>query len=118
MFQNYIFWLVLFSVIVLLFEVRWPAREQKIVRKWLWSDYLHLIFNGHILGLLLYGIASYHVLPYLDGFLAEYGLKDVLYFQAVAGWDIVLQSILALIIMDFAQWLVHNALHRNDFLWE
>lgn len=117
---NYLFWLALFSLLVLGFEVMWPAREQKIVRKWLWSDSLHLVFNGHILGLLLYGVASYHVLPVIDGFLAERGLKESLYFNAVEtwGWGLIAQSLVALIVIDFVQWCVHNTLHRVDFLWE
>ena len=117
---NYIFWLIAFSVLVTVFEVIWPAREQKIARKWLWSDYVHLAFNGHLFGLLLYGIATYHVLPHIDGFLAENGLKEVLYFGAVEswGWGLVLQSFVALVVLDFVQWLVHNTLHRVDFLWE
>lgn len=118
MLQSYLFWLILFSLVALIFEVLWPARKQKILRKWLWSDYLHLAFNGHILGLFLYGIASYRIIPHLDNFLAEQGYKDLFYFQAVSGWDIWVQSIAALIILDFVQWSVHNVLHRSDFLWE
>ena len=120
MLTNYLFWLFLFSALVLAFEVLWPARKQRILRKWLWSDYIHLAFNGHFLGLLLYGIASYHVLPILDSILAENGLKDTLYFNAVGtwGWGLALQSIVALFVMDFVQWCVHNTLHRVNFLWE
>ena len=118
MFWNYIFWLILFSVMVWIFELLWPARKQKILREWLWSDYLHLAFNGHILGVILYGITSYRILPHLDTFLATQGYKDVLYFQAVSGWSIWVQAIVALIILDFVQWLVHNTLHRSNFLWE
>ena len=105
--MNYIFWLILFSILVAIFEILWPAREQKIFRTWLWSDYVHLAFNGHILGLFLYGIASYHILPVLDDFFANQGLKEVLYFNAVEawGWGLVLQSIIALVALDFVQWL-------------
>lgn len=118
MLDNYLFWLILFSAITLLFERIWPARRQTMLRTWLWSDYLHLAFNGHILGVFLYGIASYRVLPHLDGFLAEQGYKDVFYFQAISGWSLLIQSFLALIVLDFIQWLVHNCLHRSNFLWE
>lgn len=117
--MNYIFWLGICSLLVICFEILWPAREQKLVRKWLWSDYIHLIFNGHIFGLLLYGISSHHILPYLDVFLAERGLKELLYFNAVEvwGWGLFVQSLIALVTLDFLQWLVHNTLHRIDFLW-
>ena len=120
MLKNYLVWLALFSALVMLFEILWPARDQKVARKWLWSDYLHLVFNGHILGLLLFSISSYHVLPHIDVFLAERGLSELFYFGAVKGWGwgIVTQAIVALVILDFVQWLVHNTLHRVNFLWE
>ena len=117
---NYLFWLALISLLVASFEVLWPARQQKRVRKWLWSDSIHLAFNGHFLGAFVYGAATYHILPTLDAFLAQWGLKESLYFNAMDtwGWSIGLQIIIALFIVDFLQWSVHNLLHRVDFLWE
>ena len=117
---NYIFWLFILSVLVTIFEVLWPAREQNKIRKWLWSDYIYLVFNGHLLGPLLYAITSYHIVPHLDILLAKYGLKEILYFNAVEswGWGLILQSFFGLLILDFVQWLVHNTLHRVSFLWE
>ena len=115
--MNYILWLAAFSLLVAVFERLWPARRQKLLRKWLWSDAVHLVFNGHVLGLLLYGISWYHVLPALDGWLAEQGLTGFVYRGAASGWSLVVQSIVALVVLDFVQWLVHNSLHRIGFLW-
>lgn len=115
--MNYLVWLAAFSVLVAVFERLWPAREQKAFRKWLWSDAVHLVFNGHLLGLLLYGIAWYRVMPLLDGWLAEQGLTGIVYRNAASGWNIVVQSIVALVVLDFVQWLVHNSLHRIGPLW-
>lgn len=118
--SNYIFWLLSFSALVGAFEIFWPARAQKVMRKWLWSDYLHLVFNGHLLGLLLAGVVAYHIKDPLENFLTAYGLKEALFFDAVSGWGwgLVIQSLVALVVLDFTQWLVHNTLHRSNFLWE
>ena len=118
--MNYLIWLAAFSVLVATFERIWPAREQRMIRRWLWSDAVHLVFNGHFFGLLLYGIATYHVLPHVDAFLAELGLRESLYFAAVNlwGWGLIAQSVVAFFLLDFVQWLVHNTLHRVSFLWK
>lgn len=115
--MNYLLWLAAFSILVAGFERLWPARPQKALRTWLWSDLLHLVFNGHILGLLLYGITWYRVLPVLDGWLAEQGLTGVVYRGAASGWSIAVQAVVALVVLDFVQWLVHNSLHRIGPLW-
>ena len=116
--MQYLAWLVFLSVLVAVLERLRPARSQPVLRRWLWSDAVHLFFNGHLLGLLLYGIAWYRVLPVFDGWLAEHGWTGVVYRNAVAGWGIVAQSLLALFVLDFLQWLVHNTLHRVGPLWK
>jgi 3-mercaptopyruvate sulfurtransferase SseA/sterol desaturase/sphingolipid hydroxylase (fatty acid hydroxylase superfamily) len=115
--MNYLLWLAAFSVLVAAFERLWPARPQKLLRKWLWSDLVHLAFNGHVLGLLLYGVAWYRVLPLVDGWLAAHGWTGLVYRNAASGWSLVVQSVVALVVLDFVQWLVHNSLHRSNLLW-
>jgi 3-mercaptopyruvate sulfurtransferase SseA/sterol desaturase/sphingolipid hydroxylase (fatty acid hydroxylase superfamily) len=115
--MNYLVWLAAFSVLVAVFERLWPARPQKTLRRWLWSDALHLVFNGHVLGLLLYGITWYRVLPVLDAWLADQGWTGLVYRNAASGWSLVVQSVVALVVLDFVQWLVHNSLHRSGLLW-
>ena len=116
--MNYIYWLALFSGVVAVFEKLWPAREQQQLRTWLWSDFVHLVFNGHFIGLILYGVSFHHVVPPVETFLSEHGLSDAFFFGAVGGWGLVAQSVSALFVIDFVQWLVHNALHRFNFLWK
>ena len=117
--MNYPLWLFGISALVALFEYMWPAREQPFIRSSLWSDIVYLIFNGHFLGMFLYGIASYHVLPHFDLYLQENGIHHLVYYQAVQnwGWSIVTQSIAVLVIKDFIEWIIHNALHRLPFFW-
>jgi len=115
---NYLPWLVIFSVLVLAFELIWPARPQKVLRTWLWSDYVHMIFNGNFFGAWIVIIGARYVSPMLESGLASAGLKDTLFFNAISDWGLIPQLIVGFIILDFTQWLVHNTLHRVDFLWE
>ena len=96
--MSYIYWLALFSVVVSVFEKLWPAREQQQLRTWLWSDFIHLVFNGHFIGLILYGVAFHHVVPPVETFLSEHGLSDAFFFGAVGGWGLVAQSVVTLIL--------------------
>lgn len=110
--------LLLASVGVALAERVRPWRpEQKTLRRWLWSDLLHLVFNGHFLGLLIAGTAALYVLPPLDAWLMERGLLAPLYRNAAASWPLWVQIPVALVVVDFVQWCVHNALHRVPWLW-
>jgi 3-mercaptopyruvate sulfurtransferase SseA/sterol desaturase/sphingolipid hydroxylase (fatty acid hydroxylase superfamily) len=111
--------LAVLSGFVMLLERLFPWRpEQKQLRPKLWSDFIHLVFNGHFLGLLLAGLASVWVLPYVDRWLAAEGLTDAVYRNAAADWPLWVQIIVALVVLDFVQWCVHNLLHRIPLLWE
>ena len=100
-------------------EALWPWRkEQRILRPGLWSDYLHLVFNGHFLGVILFGLATNYVLPHLDAWLTSAGLHGAVYRKAAAGWPLWLQIVVALFATDFIHWCVHNMLHRVPWFWE
>lgn len=110
--------LVFISLFVAFLEWRFPRRpEQKQLRETLGWDILHLIFNGHFLGVMLFGISTIYILPHLDAWLVQVGLKDVVYRNAASSWPIWVQIIVALVVMDFMQWGIHNLLHRVPFLW-
>ena len=107
------------SGLVMLLERFFPWRPgQMQLRPKLWSDLIHLVFNGHFLGLLLAGLASTWVLPHLDRWLGAQGLTDAVYRNAAADWPLWAQIIVALVVVDFIQWCVHNSLHRVPALWE
>ena len=76
------------------------------------------MFNGHFLGLLLAGLASTWILPSVDRWLAAEGLTDAVYRNAAVDWPLWLQIIVALLVLDFIQWCVHNSLHRIPLFWE
>jgi sterol desaturase/sphingolipid hydroxylase (fatty acid hydroxylase superfamily) len=114
---TYYWWLFGISILALLLELLWPARKQRQLREWLWSDVVHLLFNGHFLGVWIYGIATYHVLPYVDAALVEQALFEVVYRQFFAPFSLWIQIPLALLTIDFIHWCVHNLLHRSSWLW-
>ncbi|NNF08230.1 MAG: sterol desaturase family protein, partial [Candidatus Eisenbacteria bacterium] len=99
-------------------EWKWPWRpDQKQLRPRLWSDLLHLVFNGHFLGVILYGLGTALILPGFDNFLKANNLYDVAHRDLAASWPIWVQILVALFVTDFVHWCVHNLLHRVPFLW-
>lgn len=111
--------LALLSLAVAALEHLFPWRkEQKRLRPRFFSDVLYLVFNGHFLGVFLYGIAAHHILPGVDRLLAAYGLMPVVYRNLAAHWPFGVQLVVILFGMDFVQWCVHNLLHRVPILWE
>lgn len=110
--------LLAISVFVAVLEWRFPKRDQPQLRRRLWSDALYLVFNGHFLGVILFGLAANYVLPYVDSWLTQAGWIDALYRGAASAWPIWVQIAVALVVIDLLQWCVHNLLHRVPLLWE
>ena len=111
--------LAVISIVVAGLEALFPKRrEQEQLRERLWSDVVHLVFNGHFLGVIIYGLAVHYAMPVLDGWLTSMGWMDLVYRNAAAAWPVWAQIIVALVVVDFVQWSVHNLLHRVPFLWE
>lgn len=111
--------LALLSLAVAALERLRPWRPaQRARRARLWGDLLYITFNGHLLGVILYGVARTHVLPRLDPLLERAELLDPLQRGAAAGWPLWAQAVVALLVIDLLQWCVHRALHRAPWLWE
>lgn len=111
--------LAVISVLTLSLEFAFKLRrEQRQLRPYLWSDVLHLVFNGHVLGVIIYGLAVHRVLPHLDDCFASLGWTELVYRNAAQAWPIGLQILVAVFIIDLLQWGVHNLLHRIPALWE
>ena len=111
--------LAIISALVFILEAVVPWRaEQRQLRPGLWSDLIHLVINGHFLGVLLYTVATRWVLPPLDEVLRQQGLYEMVYRNAAASWPVWVQIVVALLAIDFIHWCVHNLLHRVPWLWE
>jgi sterol desaturase/sphingolipid hydroxylase (fatty acid hydroxylase superfamily) len=110
--------LAIISAAVALAERLVPWRgQQRQLRPGLWSDLVFLVFNGHFLGVIVYGLSLRYLAQPFDAWLLQLGLHDVLYREVAAGWPLWLQIVVALLATDFIQWCVHNLLHRVGFLW-
>ncbi|MDP2316395.1 MAG: rhodanese-like domain-containing protein [Pseudomonadota bacterium] len=110
--------LVAISLAVAALEALFPWRtRQRQLRPGLLGDLAHLVFNGHILGVILFGVATTHILPSLDHVLGRAGLTEMVHRGVAQGWPLSVQILVALVAVDFAQWVVHNLLHRVPWLW-
>ncbi|MBD3319715.1 MAG: hypothetical protein GF350_01315 [Chitinivibrionales bacterium] len=118
MVYSYEFWLIVLSIACLIAERIKPWRpDQQVVRPLLGQDVFWLLFNGILFGIafgpflkLLYGGLD-RVFEYMSGVnISNIALLDPLPFWAQAG--------VLLIIADFLEWCIHNALHRNALLWQ
>lgn len=115
--MSYFMYLIACSIVVACLEWIWPARPQIKFRRWLWSDLIHLVMNGHIMGVLIYSISFYHILPPINTYLSNRGVIDILYYGAAKDWSLWIQSIVALVVIDLLHWSVHNLLHKSSWLW-
>lgn len=116
---TYLFWLLIISVVVAGLERAFPARPQQVaLRPKLWSDLLFLLFNGHILGVAVYLVAARFIVPAFSTWLDGAGLGGLVFRDVAAAWPVWAQVVVALLVIDFLQWCVHNALHRIPALWE
>jgi len=106
------------SVAVALLEAWRPWRPaQKQLRPALLSDVAHLVMNGHFLGVFLYAVAA-SLQPSFDAVFEAVGLSGLSSLRVAATWPLALQIVVALFVLDFLQWCVHNLLHRSRVLWE
>ncbi len=111
--------LALISIVVLSLERAFPWRRwQRALRPALGWDLMHLVFNGHLLGVIVYGIAARWLLPPMDAWLADRGLHGIIYRGEASDWPVWVQIVVALLVIDLVQWCVHNMLHRVPWLWE
>ena len=110
--------LVAISVFVASLERAFPRRQnQPMIRRALGWDLMHLVFNGHFLGVLVYGVSAKWLVPPFEELARSGGVHNALYANVAASWPMAIQILVALFAIDFLQWGVHNALHRVPWLW-
>lgn len=102
--------LAILSLLAIALERIFGTREQPLLwRRTFPSDLAHLIFNGHFLGVILYGVAQTYLLPSLEPRFA---------LNVAASWPLWIQIPIALVAIDLMQWMVHVFLHKVPFLWK
>lgn len=110
--------LAVISVFVLVLERLFAARpDQPVFRKRLADDFVHLVFNGHFLGVIVFGVATGWVLPGIDRLAGGTDVINLIGRNMAEDWPLWLQIPVALLLIDFLQWGVHYLLHRVPLLW-
>lgn len=119
-FTKYFFWLFTISLIMILLERIFYWRKQTFYRNELGQDFFWLIFNGYFSKIIFYNLLP--ILPIIFSNISNIYLKlfrsapkDINLF---GNYSFIYQLLLYIIISDFIEWLVHNMLHRIDFLWK
>lgn len=105
--MSYVMWLAGLSAIFAILEQLQPRHRQAILRPGVSTDLLHLVFNGHFLGIGLAMAAA----PLM-------GRLDPLHLGVAADLPPWAQFVVALLTIDLLQWCIHNMLHRVPALWE
>ncbi len=113
--MSYLHWLIAISLAFVLLERLVPWRKgQPLVRPGFVRDLGFLALNGHVLSLLSAGVNGW-LAAEATGLLQRAGL--LLPAAPIAGWPLGAQVAAFLVVSDFAQWCVHNLLHRVPWLW-
>ena len=115
---NYFTYLILISLIVWGLEVWIPWRKnQAKIRKDFWQDSFYMFFNFYIFNLLFFVALSNTSAHLFGNLVSAVGLPQdhLLDLSAQAQW---IQFLVFFLVNDFAQWGVHNLLHRVPFLWK
>ena len=114
--MNYVWWLLGLSVLFVLLERAWPRETQPLLRPGIFSDVAYLAFNSEYLGFLL-GVMSRPAVAALDRWLTATGWHGAFYLGVMTGLPFAAQCIVLVLAFDFAQWSIHNLLHRVPLLW-
>ncbi|MCC6366280.1 MAG: sterol desaturase family protein [Bryobacterales bacterium] len=106
----YAVWLFWISLAFVFAERLCPWRKnQPLLRPRILSDLVYLVFNAEYLGILI-ALAAQRLL-------SIYNPEPFITRNLMADKPKWLQFLILLIVFDFLQWCVHNALHRIPFLW-
>jgi sterol desaturase/sphingolipid hydroxylase (fatty acid hydroxylase superfamily) len=114
----YVYWLAALSVLFVVLERLRPRDpQQRIFRDAILTDFFYLVFNGHFLGVLL-AMASAPLVPVVERFFTRAGIHETVHLGVMSDWPAWGQFVVALVVIDFLHWSIHNLLHRVPPLWE
>lgn len=116
--RNYLYWLLLISLLVYALELRFPWRtSQAPVRRDFWLDAFYMLFNFFLFSLIGYHALSEVVVQGFRQGLAALGVSQLVLLR-VDHWPGWLQLLSLFVLRDFVHWNVHRLLHRVDWLWQ
>lgn len=115
---NYFYYLISISLVVWGLELAFPWRKgQKAFRQDFWLDAFYMFFNFFLFSLVAYNAISNIGVELVTSFFALFGIENMVAIH-LGNLPVWARLLLLFIISDFIQWLVHNALHRFDWLWQ
>jgi sterol desaturase/sphingolipid hydroxylase (fatty acid hydroxylase superfamily) len=117
MVESYTFWLLVVSSFCMLAERLRPWRgNQRAVRPQLAQDVFWFVFNGYLATFVFRGILQHIEWSLRTTFTTWSGLSlhDL---RMLSPLGLTAQVLAVLVISDFIEWFVHNALHRWGPLW-
>ena len=109
---GYTFWYVTLGAALTLAERIRPWRRQGLLRPGIGFDLFLVLFNGLVLGVIL-GALTAAVSARWEALHLPWWTPPLLI--ALPLWA---QFLIVVVVKDFAEWLVHNLLHRVPWLWE
>jgi sterol desaturase/sphingolipid hydroxylase (fatty acid hydroxylase superfamily) len=113
--RSYVHWLVGISLLFVVLERLLPWRKgQELLRPGFARDLGFLALNGHFFSAVTAGLNGWLALR-ASTLLQEAGLR--LDASPLPRWPLWAQVVALLVVSDFLQWCVHNALHRVPLLW-
>jgi sterol desaturase/sphingolipid hydroxylase (fatty acid hydroxylase superfamily) len=115
--NNYLFWMLATGIFCSMLERLFAWRKsQKALRPQLWQDIVFLLLNGQFFGLLL-AYLSYWCIKGVISFSGLLTLPDPHTVKLLTNISLPVQFIIFFIIKDLIEWIIHNLLHRVNFLW-
>ena len=117
-YENYLYALILLSLIVWGIELALPWRKgQAPLRKDFWLDVFYMFFNFFLFSLVGYNGLSNMGVNLFNDFLANtFGITNLVALE-IGSWPHILQLFVMFILVDFLSWWTHRLLHRVPFLW-
>ncbi len=115
--NNYLFWLLVISLIFWGFEIVFPWRkDQKIFREDFWLDAFYMLFNFSLFSLIGYTAVSDIIVNIFNNNLKNIGIDNLTFFhiESFPYWS---QLLILFVVRDFIQYFIHRLLHRIPFLW-
>ena len=114
---SYTFWLVVVSTFCVVAERIFPwRRTQPLLRPELSQDLFWLVFNGYLATFVLGGVLR-HVEWSLGTTFSSLARRAPSSFQLLGDMPLAAQVGIVLVVSDFVEWFIHNALHRWGPLW-
>ncbi len=117
-YENYLYALILLSLIVWGIELALPWRKgQAPLRKDFWLDVFYMFFNFFLFSLVGYNGLSNMGVDLFNDFLANtFGITNLVALE-IGSWSHFAQLFVMFILVDFLSWWTHRLLHRVPFLW-